>query len=79
MWDEFGNLICSTCSLTFASHGRNNNLVAELARFKGWHLFDGETIAGVPLTSHLCPKCVGTNRSRLPPSPLKLEDDQALF
>jgi hypothetical protein len=80
MWNQQGDLICTTCqTAAFLSHGRETEKVALLARVKGWHIFEGETLGGTTTVVHLCPKCVGTNRSKLPPAPERLDGDQTLF
>lgn len=80
MWNESDDLHCSTCDAVFLSHGRDRSMIVRLVRAKGWHIFEGNSIGGVPLSSHLCPKCVGSNRSRILPAALPtLEEDQFLF
>lgn len=55
----------ATCRSSMWSQGEWG-LTTSIARAKGWHIFDGETIGGKPMSAILCPQCVGTNRSRLP-------------
>lgn len=39
------------------------------ARAKGWHFYSGGTQGGRYIDVRLCPLCVGTPRSHLPPAP----------
>lgn len=81
MWTPAGNLACSTkgCPAIVLNHGQGEQKITDQAVAKGWHLFDGTTVGGSPLISHLCPQCIGTSRSKLPPAPPRLEADQTLF
>lgn len=81
MWTLAGDLACSTkgCPGLLLGHGLDQAQLTVRANAKGWHLYEGQTLGGGLLISHLCPKCIGTNRSKLPPPPPRLEDDQTLF
>lgn len=81
MWTRVGNLSCTTvdCPNVFEGHGRDKAVVADAARAKGWHLYWGKTMSGRSQTVHLCPKCIGTNRSKLPKPPPSLEGDLPLW
>jgi hypothetical protein len=81
VWTPAGDLSCSTrsCTSLLLAHGLDKGKLAAKASAKGWHLFEGMTFGGNPLESHLCPACIGTNRSKLPPAPPRLEEDQTLF
>lgn len=43
------------------------------ARAKGWHMYQGKSLTGKYIDVKLCPSCIGTSRSRLPPAPLVLD------
>lgn len=81
MWTSAGDLACSTkgCLSLLLGHGLDQQQLSARASIKGWHLYEGKTVGGGLLISHLCPKCIGTNRSKLPPAPPRLEADQTLF
>jgi hypothetical protein len=75
------DLICDTCPERYPSQG-DVLRTFESARVKGWHIYQnvmikysrgtGERDFDVD-TRILCPKCVGTPRSQLPPAPTVLE------
>lgn len=62
MWLKDGNLACDTSGTVFEYAGPRV-LVLNAARSRGWHLFQGASLTGKSLESHLCPECVGTARS----------------
>lgn len=75
------DLICDTCPERFAWKG-DMLRTFESARVKGWHIYH-EVLARYhkdtgqreieTITKTLCPSCVGTPRSKLPPPPVVLE------
>lgn len=75
------DLICDTCPERFGFKG-DLMRTFEAARVKGWHIYQhiqmrmststGERLNLVD-TRILCPQCVGTPRSKLPPAPAVLE------
>lgn len=80
MWTTKGNLKCDTCDVTLDGLGEGQAFVLNRARARGWHVYFGPVIAKVKRRdAHICPDCMGTNRSRLPAPPPRLEDDQPLF
>jgi hypothetical protein len=62
MWLKNGDLACNTCDQSFPYDGPRV-VVLNAARAKGWHLFQGESLTGKPIDTHICPSCIGTNRS----------------
>jgi hypothetical protein len=74
------DLICDTCPERFPYAG-DMYRTFERARVRGWHIYQRvqlQMISGVPQpvvveTKILCPECVGTPRSKLPPAPAVLE------
>jgi hypothetical protein len=50
----------------------------EVARVKGWHIFEGLDQGGREHRGVLCPRCVGTRR-RLEPAPPTLDGQEELF
>lgn len=77
------DLICDTCPNRYASRG-DPWRTFESARVAGWHIYQAiqlkvSSSGGQPMgpaqvnTRILCPECVGTPRSKLPPAPLVLE------
>lgn len=77
MWLKDGNLACDTCGIVHEYNGPRV-LVLNAARSRGWHLFQGASLTGKPLNSHLCPECVGTSRSGKVKIE-RLEEDEPLF
>lgn len=75
------DLICDTCPTRYPWKGETFRTF-ESARVKGWHIYQelkaelsrgtGQSAVTV-FTKILCPECVGTPRSKLPPAPLVLE------
>jgi hypothetical protein len=49
------------------------------ARAKGWHIWEGQTMGGHQQRKVICPKCMGSNRSRLPIPPPRLPGDRELI
>jgi len=79
-WDKGSVLSCDTPGCK----GRldiavNRVSVIAFARAKGWRIFDGRSQTGKEINSHICPECGGTARSKLPPPPPKLQEDEPLF
>ena len=77
------DLICDTCPERFAYTG-DLYTTFERARVRGWHIFQRvemnlDKVTGfmvgntVVETRILCPDCIGTARSKLPPPPEVLE------
>lgn len=74
------DLICDTCPERFPYKG-DTYRTFEAARVKGWHIYqkvqfqlvNGQPQPVVVETRILCPVCVGTPRSKLPPPPAVLE------
>lgn len=78
------DLICDTCPTRFPAKG-DTFRTFESARVKGWHIYQRVQVQmSTSLTDDvhdkiivdtriLCPECVGTPRSKLPPAPLVLE------
>lgn len=77
MWLKDGNLACDTCG-TVHEYGGPRVMVLNAARSRGWHLFQGASLTGKRLDSHLCPACVGTARSAKVKVE-RLEEDEPLF
>ena len=75
------DLACDTCPETFQGTS-DTYRTFERARVHGWHIYQhvqmkmntrtGEALNLVD-TRILCPKCIGTPRTRLEPAPLVLE------
>lgn len=73
MWTIRGNLVCDTSTHEYPEQGTRERTI-NAARARGWHCHkegDHET--------HLCPACIGTSRSKLPPAPPALAEDVPLF
>jgi hypothetical protein len=75
------DLYCDTCTTSYPSKG-SMYATFESARVKGWHIYQHVQVAFIRSTGEqdvtvetrtLCPKCVGTPRSRLESAPLVLE------
>lgn len=77
MWLKNGDLSCDTCGIVYEYDGPRI-VVSNAARSKGWHLFQGASLTGKQIDSHLCPECVGTPRSA-PVKVERLEEDEPLF
>jgi len=77
-WEKGAIMRCDTCSELIDSDSNRVETIAR-ARARGWGVFDGRNIGGTSMVSHICPKCMGTNRSRLPAPPARLEEDEPLF
>lgn len=83
------DLVCDTCPQRFPWKGELFHTL-EAARVKGWHIYR-EVKAQIDRTSGarlgqvvvdqrvLCPQCVGTPRSKLPPAPEVLEGQADLL
>ena len=71
------SLVCDGCLVVFASIGPRET-VSNAARARGWHLYEGPSLTSMEIVSHLCPACVQTPRSKLPPV-TRLDGDEALF
>lgn len=65
-WMADGNLRCDGCRLIFEFPGPHVE-VLYAARAHNWHCYEGPSLTGNDLASHLCEKCIGTARTRLPP------------
>lgn len=78
MWLKTGDLACDTCDQQFLNPGPRV-VVLNAARAKGWHLFQGESLTGKPIDTHVCPVCIGTSRSSTKSIGKPLENDTALF
>lgn len=72
IWCDNAQALLNPCGSAFA---RNE----QRARAKGWHIWEGETMGGKHQRIVLCPRCIGTSRSRLPSEARPLQDDQTLF
>lgn len=77
MWCKDGNLACDTCGTVYEYDGPRV-MVLNAARSRGWHLFQGSSLTGKSLDSHLCPQCVGTARSATIKTE-RLEEEEPLF
>lgn len=66
MWLPGGDLQCSTCGATFR-WAAPRVLVLDAARAHGWHTYEGPSLSGKPLESHLCKDCVDAVRKQLQP------------
>jgi predicted RNA-binding Zn-ribbon protein involved in translation (DUF1610 family) len=77
-WEKGAIMRCDTCR-ELVDSGDNRVMTIARARARGWGVFDGRTIGGSAMVSHICPQCRGTNRSRLPAPPPRLEEDEQLF
>lgn len=77
-WLKNGAIKCNTCAEKYDFDGPRV-LARTAARAKGWHIYEGATIGGVQQVTHLCPACVGTNRSKLPAAPVRLDADVPLW
>lgn len=77
------DLICDTCPERFPYKG-DTFRTFEAARIKGWHIYQKvemqlDKVTGFQIgpnrvyTRILCPTCIGTPRSKLPPPPVVLE------
>lgn len=73
-------MVCDTCTHNIDWDGVPRVLVMARARETGWHCFEGLNVAGDKIiSSHICPECMGTARSKLPPAPPRLAEDVPLF
>lgn len=75
-----GDLLCDNyriCREKLPEQGTEAQTVAR-ARAAGWHIYDGETIIGIPVRYILGPACVG-QRGRLPKAPEHLPGQEELF
>lgn len=80
MWQRDGRMVCDTCTNNIDWDGVPRTIVITRAREMGWHCFEGPNFTGdKALSSHICPLCVGTARSKLPPPPPPLAEDVPLF
>jgi len=77
MWLRNGDLACDTCAVKFSYDGPRV-IVLNAARAKGWHLFQGESLTGKPIDTHVCPDCIGTSRS-IKPKVDRLDEELPLF
>jgi hypothetical protein len=64
-WEKDGNLKCGGCRLIFDFPGPRVE-VLRAARAHGWHCYEGPSLTGLDLASHLCETCIGSARTRLP-------------
>ena len=74
------NLYCdnySTCRSRVYDQGGTRTEV--VARARGWHLWEGETLGGEQQKVVLCKGCMGAKTRDLPPAPEKLTGQQKLF
>lgn len=80
MWLKTGDLACDTdtCDQRFLYSGPRV-VVLNAARAKGWHLFQGESLTGKPIDTHVCPSCIGTSRSAVKSKGQSLDEDVPLF
>lgn len=80
-WDQTRGISCDTplCQGRIDSPGSPKVMVIAVARSKGWRIFDGRSLTDKAISSHICPDCGGTNRSRLPAPPERLDEDEPLF
>lgn len=78
MWLKNGDLGCDTCNKVYDFPGPRVMIINN-ARAHGWHMYDGRTLGGSPFSSHICPDCMGTARSKLLAPLPRLEEDQSLF
>ena len=65
------NLYCDNyaqCNALVLDRGGEQSTEA-VARAKGWHIFHGETMGGVPSHVYLCDGCSGSRRRALRPAP----------
>ena len=80
MWQRDGRMVCDTCTNNIDWGEVPRVIVIRRARDMGWHVYEGPSIDGTKtLMSHICPLCMGTARSKLPPAPPPLVEDQPLF
>lgn len=71
------DLQCDTSPDIYQDRGRKGSTLMA-ARAAGWHVYEGLASDGVTqMSSHLCPPCVGTNRS-MPKKVAPLGEDQLL-
>jgi hypothetical protein len=78
MWLKTGDLACDTCDQTYSYPGPRV-VVLNAARAKGWHLFQGESLTGKAIDTHVCPICIGTSRSVVKSKGRPLDEDFPLF
>jgi hypothetical protein len=78
MWLPTGDLSCDSCPVALEYPGPRV-IVLNAARAKGWHVFQGESLTGKPIDTHVCPTCMGTNRSVIKSKAVSLDEDVALF
>jgi hypothetical protein len=76
MWLKTGDLACDTCDQQLVCAGPRV-IVLNAARAKGWHVFQGESLTGKPIDTHVCPACIGNNRAVKFKGPMP--EDQPLF
>lgn len=77
MWLPSDDLGCDTCDATVYNMGARGTTLTK-ARVRGWHVYEGPSADGSrTLSTHLCPKCVGSPRSPLVKRD-KLDDDVLL-
>lgn len=80
MWQRDGCLVCDGCKAAVDWTGMPRVVVMARARAMGWHCFEGFNVAGDKIiASHVCSDCMGTARSKLPPSPDPMAEDVPLF
>ena len=80
-WDRGAVLHCDTknCLGKVDVMDQNRAVTLAYARAHGWRCYDGRSLTGKEIVSHICPTCGGTPRSKLPESPPKLDQDVPLF
>jgi Zn finger protein HypA/HybF involved in hydrogenase expression len=78
MWLASGDLRCDDCPVVLEYPGPHI-IVLNAARAKGWHLFQGKSLTGKEMNTHVCPECMGTNRSVVKSKAVPMDGDAALF
>jgi hypothetical protein len=78
MWRKNGDLACDTCDVVLEYPGPRR-IVLNAARAHNWHCFTGTSITGNSIETHICPGCIGTNRSTVKSNAKPLTEDQPLF
>lgn len=80
-WERGAVLHCDTyaCTGKIDVSDQNRVITIAYARAKGWRIYDGRSLTGKDISSHICPTCGGTPRSKLPEAPPQLDQDVPLF
>lgn len=60
-------LRCDTCSAVLDVAGSSINDILMAARARGWHCFQGISLTGAALETHVCRGCMGTSSARKQP------------